>query len=105
MSKTTVVVFTKEGARILVNPEKALYEKEASYVVNPDLSALAGIPPHRWALEGDRIVAAHPEKGIVVAVPKDVTVVKAPKKFPWVTLILILHTLTLGAVTYLLLTR
>jgi hypothetical protein len=103
MGKTVVVVFKDTGARILVNPELKDYEQERSYVVNPDLSAMAGIPPHEWRLDGDRICAFHPEKGEIEAVqeaPAPEPDAPQPRRvhnrrIKWVNLILCAHSLAI----------
>lgn len=48
--KNVIVVFTKNNARVLVNPEK--FPKD-NYILNPDLSLVKGIPPHLWKLNKD----------------------------------------------------
>ena len=55
--KNVIVVFTENSARIHVNPanaEELLAEPHA--LLNPDLSAVKGLPPHLWKLSGNKIV-------------------------------------------------
>lgn len=51
------VIFSENGARIYKNPNPILL-LGAEYIENPDLSAVKGLPPHRWALEDGRVVPA-----------------------------------------------
>lgn len=50
----TVVVFIKNNARILHNPVNLeSLKKDPKALINPDLTAVKGLPPHFWAnLEG-----------------------------------------------------
>lgn len=57
MSKTKVVVFDKDGGWVLINPDPKEY-RSLNYVVNPDLSAVKGIPPEHWALVGNKVVSS-----------------------------------------------
>lgn len=54
--KTRVVQFTENNARILVVQDTLSYEGLANTVINPDLSDVAGVPPHLWKLEGGKIL-------------------------------------------------
>lgn len=53
----TVVVFTRNNARIIHNPEN-LDELRANpnCVVDPDLSLVRRLPPHFWKLDGGHVV-------------------------------------------------
>lgn len=55
--KLKAVVFYPEGAKILTNPPN-LEDLKAKYlvVVNPDMTKVLGIPPHRWRYEGGTLV-------------------------------------------------
>lgn len=60
--KDKVVVFKeKVGARIYVNPGEdfiqALRQQKTNFLVNPDLSSLAGVPPERWQIENNKVVS------------------------------------------------
>lgn len=49
MEKDVVVMFTKDNARIYVNPENLLALLPSSQcLINPDMSAVKGLPPHFW---------------------------------------------------------
>ena len=51
-----VVVFTSNNARILVNiPRKELVTLR-TYLENPDLTKVKGVPPHFWKLVNNKIV-------------------------------------------------
>lgn len=53
----TLVVFTKNNARILTNPENfSEYIHFPNAVPDPNLLAVKGIPPHFWKLEEGLIV-------------------------------------------------
>lgn len=53
----TVVVFTKNNARVVHNPENLERFRNHPYcVVDPDLSQVKGTPPHFWKLEGGQIL-------------------------------------------------
>lgn len=64
MSKTRVVIFTENNARILVNPLNVERFKEMpNAVVNPDLQHVKNIPPHFWKLtESGNIVPMSDEE-------------------------------------------
>lgn len=55
--KATVLVLTRNNARLLVNPPdiKALLQRPG-VLLNPDLSAVKGIAPHFWKLVDGKIV-------------------------------------------------
>jgi hypothetical protein len=56
MEKIKVVVFSKDGARVLINPEPEAYEGRI-YVVDPNLDEVLEIPQHEWHLtESGKIV-------------------------------------------------
>lgn len=58
MNHNIVVLFTDNNARILRNPINLDYLKTLDNVlINPDLSKVAGIPPHFWVKEGDSVRA------------------------------------------------
>jgi hypothetical protein len=57
MDKTQVIVFGKTGARIFINPDKSVYVG-TKHIINPDLSLVAGLPPHKWMLEDGQVVPA-----------------------------------------------
>lgn len=57
MSKNKVVVFGKQGARILINPDSIDFLlKYNNVMVNPDLSKVDGIPPEHWKMENGNVV-------------------------------------------------
>ncbi len=68
MAKEFAVVFSENGARIVKGPEVDRYRDSHNAVINPDLSSVMGVPPHRWALVDGEIVV-RPE-GIKVRVRK-----------------------------------
>ena len=55
--KVKVVTFGPHGARILINPELSQYDSSL-HIVNPDLSAVAGLSPHEWSLVDGKVVPA-----------------------------------------------
>lgn len=55
MRKLKVVVFDHEGGWVLTNPAPEEY-RDLPHAVNPDLSAVEGLPPEMWALKGSRVV-------------------------------------------------
>ena len=57
MAKDVVVVFHEYKAEILVNPDISALVT-GSYLVNPDLSQVTDLPPHRWVREGDSVIPA-----------------------------------------------
>lgn len=59
--KTKVIIITPEGPRVLTNPEEAEY-REHLHVVNPDLSKVEHLPPHKWSLGAYSISPASPEE-------------------------------------------
>lgn len=54
--KTRVVQFTENNARILVVQDATPYEGLANTAINPDLTGVAGVPPHLWKLENGRVM-------------------------------------------------
>ena len=58
--KKKVVVFTKNGARILTNPSKEYLEQWKQHpnvlVEDADLRSVKGIPPHFWKLRDDGMI-------------------------------------------------
>lgn len=57
MHKKRFVVFNATTARILVNPENGdELEKMPNVVVNPNLEAVKGIPPHLWKLQDGKVL-------------------------------------------------
>lgn len=63
MKKNTIVVFGKDGARVHKGIKPSDWQGVPNVLVNPDLSQLAGIPPHRWQLKGSEIVELPPTPG------------------------------------------
>lgn len=55
MAKRKVVVFDHNGGWVLTNPNPSDY-KDLPHVVNPDLSAVKGLPPEGWTLVGRGVV-------------------------------------------------
>lgn len=52
-----VVVFTENNARILTNPDNIkFYESLSNAIVDPDLKAVEGLPPHYWRLENGKVL-------------------------------------------------
>lgn len=47
--KNKVVVFTEKGARVLVNPPSIDKSEFNKIIMNPDLTKVKGIPPHKWS--------------------------------------------------------
>lgn len=59
--KTVWVVFTRNNARLIVNPaSESVFEGNPNAFKNPDLSSVQGVPPHQWKLEGAQIVPMTP---------------------------------------------
>ncbi len=57
LSDNTVVVFTNNNARLLLNPENlSAYEAMPNAVINPDLSGVLRLPPHFWKLKDGKVV-------------------------------------------------
>ncbi len=55
--KTTVVVFTKNNARILTNPlDLQIFESNPSCAINPSLTKVVGVSPHYWKLVDGEIL-------------------------------------------------
>ena len=57
--KTRVVVFTKNNARIFINPPDeylAFFKTLPNAIINPDLSSISGFGPESWKLEKGKIV-------------------------------------------------
>lgn len=55
--KNKVVVFTENNARILTNPVNfADLMNMPNAVVNPNLDALSGVPPHYWKFVNGGVV-------------------------------------------------
>jgi hypothetical protein len=55
MKKTKVVVFDAQGGWVLINPEKSEYI-DLPHAINPDLKAVAGLPPEVWDLRLGQVV-------------------------------------------------
>lgn len=53
--KNKVVVFSENGARILINPDENILSG-LNYLVNPDLTLVKGLDLHYWKREGDFVV-------------------------------------------------
>lgn len=64
MKKNKVVIFTKNNARMLVNPKDlTAFESMPNAVINPDLSKVHRIPMHFWKLtKGQVVEMTRPEK-------------------------------------------
>jgi len=63
MLKTTVVLFTPNTARILVNPENLdNYTALSNAIVNPDLSQVQNVDLHYWKKSGSTVVEMTPEE-------------------------------------------
>ncbi len=57
LSDNTVVVFTNNNARLLLNPENlSAYEAMPNAVINPDLTGVLKLPPHFWQLKDGKVV-------------------------------------------------
>jgi len=54
------VYFTKTNARILSND--AIDDRIKNLVINPDLSSVAGVPPHHWVLKEGKIAPMNKEE-------------------------------------------
>lgn len=50
MTPATVVVVTEAGTRILKGVDPLDWEGNPEAVINPDLSGVAGFPPHLWRI-------------------------------------------------------
>lgn len=56
MSKSKVVIFTKNNARVVVTTDVKPYLKMPNAVVNPNLKKVIGVQPLFWKLEKGEIV-------------------------------------------------
>jgi hypothetical protein len=56
--KNKVVLFHENGARIITTDDVSHFQGMKNCVINPDLSEVAGIPPHCWRLQDTRVVGA-----------------------------------------------
>lgn len=54
--KDFIVVFGDNGARIVKGINVEDWKNIPGVLINPDLSKLAGVPPHRWRLDSSTIV-------------------------------------------------
>lgn len=55
--KNKLVVFTKNNARVLVNPSfKEIKAYQPNSVLNPDLSKVKAVPTHLWKLKDGAII-------------------------------------------------
>lgn len=50
------VVFTKNNARVLSGPAAELVKNNKNVVIDPDLTAVSGIPPHYWKLFDNKVL-------------------------------------------------
>lgn len=65
---TVVVVFTKNNARVLRNPENIeQYLAMDNAIIEPDLSEVQGIPPHYWSLVDGKVVKKGFREGLARA--------------------------------------
>lgn len=56
MTKSQVVVFTKNNARIINNPDSLeSYKAFSNSLVDPDLSEVRFFPPHHWKLVDGKV--------------------------------------------------
>lgn len=62
MSNDFLVVFSADNARIINGIAAGTFSGAKNIAVNPDLSVVAGIAPHYWKLEGDKVVAMSPSE-------------------------------------------
>lgn len=53
--KDFVVMFPKDGARIIKNPLQTARLVQMGGLLNPDLNTVRGIPPHLWEKNGTKI--------------------------------------------------
>lgn len=51
-----IVIFLEKNARILYTESETFYKGLPNVAINPDLSRVAGSPPHHWRLEGGKVV-------------------------------------------------
>lgn len=61
MKRVLIAVFTANNCR-LVKDDPAKWERATHAVVEPDLSAVAGVPPHYWARKDGKIVPMSDEE-------------------------------------------
>lgn len=54
--KHHVVLFSPTGAKVITTPDVAKYIGAPNVAIDPDLTAVKGLPPHRWALQEGRVV-------------------------------------------------
>lgn len=64
MSDVRVVVFTKNNARVLINPPHlGALKKRHNVLINPDLTRVLGCPPHLWKIvKGEIWPMGHAER-------------------------------------------
>lgn len=95
--KNKVVIFSKYGARILINPpdfEELKLNKNC--IVNPDLSQVKGLPPHMWEKKGDACVPRDPNSIIEQPFRSSVNKLHLNK---WVILSILLGTIINTAIS------
>jgi hypothetical protein len=51
-----IVVFSKDGARVVYGSGTGSLTSDQVAVSNPDLSLVRKLPPHEWALVGGKVV-------------------------------------------------
>lgn len=73
--KHKVVLFLEDNARIVVTRDADPYRGIPNVLIDPDLSAVKGHPPHYWKLLGGRVVPITNEEKII----RDAKL----KKFQW----------------------
>lgn len=63
-----VVIFTENNARVLHVDDVTPFKDNPNAVINPDLKAVAGLPPHFWKFQDGKIVSmGRPEKVLRIA--------------------------------------
>jgi hypothetical protein len=56
--KSKVVIFSNNTVRVITTQNPEEYADNPEAIINPDLTAIRGIPPHKWTLVNGKIVAS-----------------------------------------------
>jgi len=62
MSKHHVVLFGSNGARIITTQDVSHFQGMPNALIDPDLEAVKGIPPHHWQLQDSKVVPTPEEQ-------------------------------------------
>lgn len=102
--KTKVVLFNKQGARILINPDMD-HLSGMDYIINPDLSKVKGLDLQYWTKTGNDIVPMDPSirtdinqgHGIPIRIINTINQVETKVAFvpTWVKVCMAIETLAL----------